>query len=111
MLVNDFPSPLNKLSWICTQRWPSYRRIQNIPVSTPILMIGGTQDTVVRTKHLQTLWAIAKMRGQSPSTRLNSLKSLSKFMEQLEIRTTDWSERSGGDQLVLMEWFGHGEPP
>ncbi|TFK27902.1 hypothetical protein FA15DRAFT_585462 [Coprinopsis marcescibilis] len=62
ILVKDFPAPFRSFPFLCTQKWPSVERIQWIPRETPILMLGGDADMVVRPRHMQGLWAVARER-------------------------------------------------
>jgi uncharacterized protein len=69
LLVRDFPQPFASLSFLCTQRWPSIERIQKIPKSVSILMLGGDDDQVIPPKHLQGLWEGAKLRPEADGTQ------------------------------------------
>ncbi|EAU83299.2 bem46 [Coprinopsis cinerea okayama7 len=116
LLVKDFPQPLGSLSFLCTQRWPSSDRIQKIPKSIPVLMLGGDEDQVVPPKHMQGLWAAAKTRGSSVDddeitekhvgcfphfSSKPAVKSGSDILRELDVVSgpADW--RNGKDRFKL----------
>uniref|UniRef100_A0A0W0G9M5 Serine aminopeptidase S33 domain-containing protein n=1 Tax=Moniliophthora roreri TaxID=221103 RepID=A0A0W0G9M5_MONRR len=61
-IVKDIPG-LRHLAIFIHQKWESYRRIERIPRTIPILMFSGTEDEVVPAKQMQELWSIAQRRN------------------------------------------------
>ncbi|KAJ7111817.1 Alpha/Beta hydrolase protein [Mycena epipterygia] len=62
-VVRDWPV-IGPFSFLCFQKWNSAAKIPLIPPTTPILMLSGAQDEVVRKKHMTALWEIARKRGK-----------------------------------------------
>ncbi|KAF7367970.1 Hydrolase-4 domain-containing protein [Mycena sanguinolenta] len=67
-VVRDWPG-IGIFSFLCFQKWNSASKIPLIPTTMPILMLSGTQDEVVPKKHMETLWEIARKRGDGTADR------------------------------------------
>ncbi|KAF8995029.1 Alpha/Beta hydrolase protein [Cyathus striatus] len=62
-IVRGWPY-IGRFAFICTQKWDSASKISKIPTSVPILMLSGSKDEVVPTRHMHSLWALAHNRGK-----------------------------------------------
>ncbi|KAF9475295.1 alpha/beta-hydrolase [Pholiota conissans] len=59
-----FPLLIKWVSYFCTQRWDSARKIKKLPASLPILMLSGLLDEVVPETHMRRLWAASQTRHE-----------------------------------------------
>lgn len=58
------------------RQWNSISRMSHIPLTIPILMLGGQRDEVVPSSHMRSLWSAA-----NPVQQTNELPRNGKFVE------------------------------
>ncbi|ESK92460.1 bem46 family protein [Moniliophthora roreri MCA 2997] len=101
-IVKDIPG-LRHLAIFIHQKWESYRRIERIPRTIPILMFSGTEDEVVPAKQMQELWSIAQRRN-AKGVEQKGKSGWKSFVfgssRDCDVSTQDEGEEDGKDSLM-----------
>ncbi|KAI0274319.1 hypothetical protein BGY98DRAFT_920862, partial [Russula aff. rugulosa BPL654] len=67
---------LGPFSFLCHQKWESYRKAPKLLPSIPVLMLGGARDEVVPRSQMQELWDIIRDRGRDTANKKPSAGSV-----------------------------------
>ncbi|PPQ71657.1 hypothetical protein CVT26_010576 [Gymnopilus dilepis] len=62
-IIKDIPV-IRHISFLCTQRWQSAKKVARLPPKLPILMLAGLQDQVIPYSHTEKLWEVSESRGR-----------------------------------------------